>query len=105
VLRDQNEIAAVPRRFSQFVREVWLLQPRLEAPPGNGLDKLVTHPRFRAAYDFLLLRASVGEVEQELADWWTNYQAADEDQRSSMTSAIAPAKNKRRRRRRRRGAA
>ena len=48
VLRDQNEIAAIPRRFAQFVREVWLLQPRLEAPPGNGVDKLVTHPRFRA---------------------------------------------------------
>jgi len=105
VLRDQNEIAAVPRRFAQFVREVWLLQPRLETPPGNGLDKLVSHPRFRAAYDFLLLRASVGEVEQELADWWTHYQSADEDQRTSMTSAIAPAKGKRRRRRRRRGTA
>jgi poly(A) polymerase len=105
VLRDQNEIAAVPRRFAQFVREVWLLQPRLETPPGNGVDKLITHPRFRAAYDFLLLRASVGEVEQELADWWTHYQAADDEQRTSMSSAIAPAKGKRRRRRRRRGAA
>jgi poly(A) polymerase len=105
VLRDQNEIAAIPRRFAQFVREVWLFQPRLETPPGNGVDKLVAHPRFRAAYDFLLLRASVGEVEQELADWWTHYQAADAEQRTSMSSAIAPAKGKRRRRRRRRGAA
>ncbi len=104
VLRDQNEIAAVPRRFAQFVREVWLLQPRLETT-GRGSDKLIEHPRFRAAYDFLLLRAGVGEVEQELADWWTNYQAADEDQRNSMSSAIAPTKSKRRRRRRRRGAA
>ena len=105
VLRDQNEIAAIPRRFAQFVREVWLFQPRLETPPGNGVGKLVAHPRFRAAYDFLLLRASVGEVEQELADWWTHYQAADDEQRTSMSSAIAPAKGKRRRRRRRRGAA
>ena len=105
VLRDQNEIAAIPRRFAQFVREVWLFQPRLETPPGNGVGKLVAHPRFRASYDFLLLRASVGEVEQELADWWTNYQAGDEQQRSSMSSAIEPAKGKRRRRRRRRGAA
>ncbi len=104
VLRDQNEIAAVPRRFAQFVREVWLLQPRLESQ-GHGTDKLIAHPRFRAAYDFLLLRASVGEVEQELADWWTHFQAADEDQRTSMSSAIVPAKSKRRRRRRRRGAA
>ena len=106
VLRDQNEIAAVPKRFAQFVREVWLLQPRLEGPPGNGIDKLVTHPRFRAAYDFLLLRASVGEVEQEIADWWTNYQSAGDEERNSMSSALAPVKgSKRRRRRRRRGAA
>ena len=105
VLRDQNEIAAVPRRFAQFVREVWLLQPRLEMPPGKGVDKLVEHPRFRAAYDFMLLRASVGEVAQELADWWTNYQAADDDQRNTMTSGIAPVQGKRRRRRRRRGSA
>ena len=91
VLRDQNEIAAMPRRFAQFVREVWLLQPRLETPPGKGVDKLVAHPRFRAAYDFMLLRASVGEVEQELADWWTNYQTADDEQRNTMTSGITPA--------------
>ena len=105
VLRDQNEIVAVPRRFAQFIREVWLLQPRLEIPPGKGIDKLVEHPRFRAAYDFLLLRAGVGEVEQELADWWTNYQTADDDQRITMSSTIEPGKGKRRRRRRRRGAA
>ncbi len=105
VLRDQNEIAAIPRRFAQFVREVWLLQPRLETPPGKGVDKLVSHPRFRAAYDFMLLRASVGEVEKELADWWTNYQTADDQQRNVMTSGITPAQGKRRRRRRRRGAA
>jgi poly(A) polymerase len=52
-----------------------------------------------------LLRAGVGEVEQELADWWTNYQTADDDQRNTMSSAIEPGKGKRRRRRRRRGAA
>jgi poly(A) polymerase len=103
VLRDQNEIAAVPRRFAQFVREVWLLQPRLELPHGKGVEQLIAHPRFRAAYDFLLLRASVGEVEKELADWWTNYQAADEDQRNNMTGALGPGKAKRRRRRRRGG--
>jgi poly(A) polymerase len=70
-------------------------------PHGKGLEQLVAHPRFRAAYDFLLLRASVGEVEQELADWWTHYQAADDEQRSSMSGALGPSKGKRRRRRRR----
>jgi poly(A) polymerase len=102
-LRDQGEIAAIPRRFGQFVRETWLLQPRLEVPHGKGLAQLVAHPRFRAAYDFLLLRAGVGEVEQELATWWTDYQAADDETRHGMSGALGPGKGKRRRRRRRRG--
>ncbi len=102
VLRDQNEIAAVPRRFAQFIRETWLLQPRLESRSGKGLEKLMSHPRFRAAYDFLLLRAGIGEVEQELADWWTEIQVADEDKRNELTRSTDGGERKRRKRRRRR---
>ncbi len=102
VLRDQNEIAAVPRRFAQFIRETWLLQPRLESRQMKGIDKLVAHPRFRAAYDFLLLRAGIGEVEQELADWWTEFQTADEDKRGELRAGTTGEVGKRRRRRRRR---
>jgi poly(A) polymerase len=101
VLRDQNEIAAVPRRFGQFVRETWLLQPRLESRQMKGIAKLMSHPRFRAAYDFLLLRAGVGEVEQELADWWTEFQSADDEQRNALRQAAGGERGKRRRRRRR----
>jgi len=102
VLRDQSDIAAVPRRFAQFVRETWLLQPRLESRPAREIDKLVGHPRFRAAYDFLLLRAGVGEVEAELAGWWTDYQAVTPDEREAMRAQLGPGKGKRKRRRRRR---
>lgn len=106
VLKDQNEIIAVPRRFSQFVRETWLLQPRLESRELKGIDKLMSHPRFRAAYDFLLLRAGVGEVERDLADWWTEFQTADEARRNELRQAVGgrPGGHRRRRRRRRRPA-
>jgi poly(A) polymerase len=102
VLRDQSEISSIPRRFSQFIREVWLLQPRLEEREPRNLGRLVSHPRFRAAYDFLLLRAATGEVDESLADWWTEYQVVEGDQQDSMRSTLAPGKSRKRRRRRRR---
>ena len=102
VLRDQNDIAATPRRFAQFVRETWLLQPRLESREGHDIEKLMQHPRFRAAYDFLVLRASVGEVEADTADWWTSFQAASPEERSQLRTKLTPERSGRRRRRRRR---
>ncbi len=65
---------AVPRRFTLMMREIWQLQPRFFMRRGNRPLRLLSHPRFRAAYDFLLLRAQAGEVEQELAEWWTAFQ-------------------------------
>lgn len=101
-LRDQCEISAIPRRFTQFIREMWLLQPRLEAREAKDLGRLTSHPRFRAAYDFLLLRAATGEVGQALADWWTGYQEADGDAQAALRNALGDGKGRRRRRRRRR---
>jgi poly(A) polymerase len=105
VLRDQNDIAAVPRRFAQFIRETWLLQPRLETRHGKDIERLLSHPRFRAAYDFLVLRATVGDIDEETANWWTAYQAAAPEERQALRSALGPQGGKRRRRRRRRGGA
>ncbi|HYN78220.1 MAG TPA: polynucleotide adenylyltransferase PcnB, partial [Lamprocystis sp. (in: g-proteobacteria)] len=58
---------------------------------------LVSHPRFRAAYDFLVLRAQSGEADPELADWWTQFQEADAGQRSTMLEGSAKRKRPRRR--------
>lgn len=98
-LRLQQHVIAVPRRFAQFVKETWLLQQRLIAPRAKSLGTLVGHPRFRAAYDFLVLRAQTEEEHlAERADWWTEYQAADPERQEAMAGTIAP-KTKRRRRR------
>ena len=82
------------------MREIWALQHRLEQRGGKRSLRLLTHPRFRASYDFLLLRAESGEVDQELADWWTRLQEVDEEERSQMVNAIGSGDKKRRRRRR-----
>lgn len=71
---EQNLTVAIPRRFGQFVKETWMLQPRLEKKGGKGVQKLMKHPRFRAAYDFLSLRAECGYTETELVDYWTEIQ-------------------------------
>jgi len=98
---------ALPKRFSLQTREIWVMQARLPRRNGKRAQRLLEMPRFRAAYDFLLLRAESGDEElQELAQWWTDFQSVDEESRAAL-SRNAPAGNgegggKKRRRRRRR---
>ena len=96
----QHLRVAIPKRFSLPMREIWYLQPRLAQREGKRPHRLLTHPRLRAAYDFLMLRAESGEAEQELADWWTRFQAASGQERSAMTEGGASKRRPRRRRRR-----
>ena len=94
---------AVPRRFTQMTREIWSLQGRLARLTPKRANRLLEHPRFRAAYDFLALRAEAGEPLAELVDWWTRFQDADEAARAEMLAGLKPDRaNKPRRRRRRR---
>jgi poly(A) polymerase len=79
---------AIPKRFSTPMREIWEFQPRLHKRGGQQAFRLLGQPRFRAAYDFLLLREQSGENIQKLGDWWTNFQDADESQRKTMVSDL-----------------
>ncbi len=96
----QQPLVAIPKRFGLPMREIWALQPRLEQRHGKRPHRLLTHPRFRAAYDFLLLRAEAGEVQTELAQWWTRFQEANGPARSEMSSDAGKSRRGRRRRRR-----
>ena len=101
VLDQQTEQLAIPRRYSSDMKELWIMQPRFEQRSGQRPFRLLEQPRFRAAYDFLLLRCESGEVEKSLGDWWTSFQDADTDARASMlVTDSAPAKKRRKRRRR-----
>ena len=100
VIERQIHHVSLPRRFSQIAREIWELQPRLVNRRGRGAaGRLLTHPRFRAAYDFLLLRAESGEDLAEHAKWWTRFQEAGEDARGTMFEDRRGPKRRRRRRR------
>lgn len=76
----------VPQRFSATMREIWILQPQFDFTRGGRPFRLLAQQRFRAAYDFLVLRAKAGEIPQPLADWWTAFQHADEYTRQEMAA-------------------
>jgi poly(A) polymerase len=113
VLKIQQSRVSIPRRFSIPMRELLMLQPRFNRRSGVKSLSLLQHPRFRAAYDFLLLRAQAGVADPELAKWWTDIQVLPQEERVALVQARppepaaegAPAPGRRRRRRRRGGAA
>ena len=97
-LAAQQKTISVPRRHGYFVRDVWCLQPRFEQLTQRNVAVLLEHRRFRAAYDFLMLRVELGEAPAELGEWWTKAQAVDVEE---LTRDL-PAGPRRRRRGRRR---
>lgn len=99
VVAQQVKSIMIPKRFTLPMREIWNMQPRFENRSGKRPQRLLGHPRFRAAYDFLLLRAQSGEAEEALAQWWTDFQGLET---ASQDGAVAPDEVKRPRRRRRR---
>ena len=101
VIARQIMHTSIPRRFSMPMREIWQLQHRFEQNGGKRAKRLLAHPRFRAAYDFLLLRAEAGEADNDLAKWWTDMQEAKPEVRARMTDKEGPVTGARRRRRRR----
>lgn len=99
VLMEQNKIIAVTKRYGQIIREIWLLQYRFAKRLGGRAFNLLTHPRFRAAYDFMALRALAGDESMELAQWWATFQDVDEKEQEKMVGQLTPDAPKRKRRR------
>lgn len=89
ILSAQQQVMAVPRRHGYFVRDVWALQPRFERRTPKNLAKMLQHRRFRAAYDFLLLRIEAGEAAAELGAWWTEAQVVGSDAFVAATAVEA----------------
>jgi poly(A) polymerase len=79
---------AVHRRFILAVRDMFVLQPRLEVPRGRRALRTLEHPRFRAAFDLLQLRAAFGMADQAIVDWWSRLQTVNADQQATMAEAL-----------------
>jgi poly(A) polymerase len=103
LLEQQSRHTAVPRRFTAMTREIWSLQAKLQRIKGKRVLGLLTHPRFRAAYDLLCLRAETGEGVREFAEWWTEIQVKNPQEQQAMATTMPDSPDRKRRRRRYRG--
>lgn len=105
ILEDRNQPLSIQRRFQADMREIWAMQPRFERATPRTIWRMVEQPRFRAAVDFLQMRAQAHEVDSVQAQWWMDLANADYDARAVMIENYqAPASSReggaRRRRRR-----
>ena len=99
VLDIQRKTLAVPRRLDPLIKELWLAQPRFAHRSQRQAFRTLTHPRFRASYDFYALRAEAGDADKEVAAWWERFQFADPQTQESMLLPDDEPKTKKRRRR------
>jgi len=100
-LRDQVDCTAIPRRYSNVTREIWALQSRFRYHDLRRANTLLVNPRFRAAYDFLCLRAQAGEPVKDEAEWWTAFQQASPEDRPGLCKGGQGRNSQQRRRKKR----
>jgi poly(A) polymerase len=79
------------------MREIWMMQPRFEKRVGSAPFGLVEQPRFRAAFDFMRLRADAGEIDIVLSDWWQEFSLADDNLRQDMVDQVREEQQQRQR--------
>jgi poly(A) polymerase len=101
VLQVQAEKLAIPRRYGADMKDIWALQARFLNRAGRRPWQLLEHPRFRAGFDFLLLRCASREIDPELGAWWEKFQHADEAARAGMLVKDGAGAGRKRRRPRR----
>jgi poly(A) polymerase len=96
-LSDQCKITAIPKRFTQAIQEIWLLQFRFSKRIGKKPYLIIQHPRYRAAYDFLHIRSLIKEVPLDLVKWWDKFYLSNDEKREIMIKQLSntnPSKRK-----------
>ena len=88
ILRNQQKITAIPRKFHTYIKDIWVLQLKLHSRIGRQPYKTLKHPRFRAAYDFLLVREKAAAETKDLGFWWTEFQKNNEDLKKKLINDL-----------------
>jgi poly(A) polymerase len=104
IMPEQQRSIAIPKRFQAVIKDIWILQDKLTRREGKRAFKTFEHQKFRAGYDFLLLRAEIEATEEliELAKWWTDFQEVSTDARLQMIKMVKPQVDAKRRNTKRR---
>jgi len=100
IISAQVQSTSFPKYVGMAMRDVWGLQARFAHRNGGKAFRLLGHPKFRAAYDFLVLRAETGGADPELAEWWTQFQSLSEVEQKKMVASLHKKSPQKRRRRR-----
>jgi poly(A) polymerase len=104
-IASQSSGMVIQRRFESDMREIWSMQSRFEKRVGRYPYRLIESPRFRAGYDFMLLRCATGEKNPALGEWWSSFIASDPAEQEALMASVknetgnsaAPTKKRRRR--------
>ena len=88
VLKRQQTITAIPRKFHSYIKDIWVLQLKLHSRIGKQPYKTLKHPRFRAAYDFMLIREKASNEIKGLGKWWTDFQRNDDNLKKSLINNL-----------------
>ena len=88
VLKRQQTITAIPRKFHSYIKDIWVLQLKLHSRIGKQPYKTLKHPRFRAAYDFMLIREKASNEINGLGKWWTDFQRNDDNLKKSLINNL-----------------
>ena len=88
IIREQQVLTAVPRKFHGYIKDIWSLQLKLETRLGHQPYIILNHPRFRAAYDFLLLREEAARDSQGIGDWWTQFQKVNRPSKIELLKSL-----------------
>ncbi len=93
VLKKQQKLTAIPRKFHTYIKDIWVLQLKLHSRIGKQPYKIIKHPRFRAAYDFLLLREKAANDKKNIGKWWTDFQKNDDFVKQSLIKNLRESDN------------
>ena len=93
IIREQQVLTAVPRKFHGYIKDIWSLQLKLETRLGHQPYKILNHPRFRAAYDFLLLREEAANDTQGIGEWWTQFQRINRPGKIELLKSLRESRN------------
>ena len=88
IIRELSECMTIPKRFSLPMRDIWDLQFQLPIRKGRKAFKALEHAKFRAGYDFLLIRERSGELKPSLGEWWEKFQAVEKKEQIAMLKSV-----------------
>jgi poly(A) polymerase len=88
VLKMQTQATSMPRYQAEVIEDIWYLQRQLEQRRSKKVLSILEHPRYRAAYDFLLLRSEIGQTKSSLCEWWHRLYLMSPEDRSAFVATL-----------------